>query len=95
MLWVALRVAKFLDRVIQEFSWISENAVRNFQLVLQSKAKVKRTPSGPSGGKLGVATSALESTAKLHRTTFLRSRSSKKALSSSSRTIVWMGGIYS
>ena len=28
--------------------------------VLQSKAKVKRTPCGPSGGNLGVATSALE-----------------------------------
>ena len=45
----------FLDvrKCSQEFPW-----------VLQSKAKVKRTPCGPSGGKLGVATSALESAAK-------------------------------
>ena len=55
--------------------------------VLQSKAKVKRTPCGPSGGNLGVATSALESAAKLHHAASRRGRRSHAGQGSSIRGV--------
>ena len=60
---------------------------QKFPWVLQSKAKVKRTPCGPSGGKLGVATSALESAAQLHHAASRRGRGSHAGPGSSIRGV--------